>query len=204
MCIIRNDLRETLAYDTFKKRADHDDVLYEFIRDIVTPFEILSAVVGKPNFASRVLPYQSFKRKIDGGRGRGQHHRCSSFRASEDDELSRVHFHANLFSLSAVIDASKDRDAARLQNGLQPRKCFQNRIRAAQMKHSVVWISRHGLTPGDKETIPAHLIMRGLMEHLCHFRLCFASGGFQNGLTYSSNSSSIINGAGWLIFEQFD
>src|SRR6266481_1999116 len=113
MCIIRNDLRETLAYDTFKKRADHGDVLYEFIREIVTLLEIVSAVVGQPNFASRVLPYQSFQRKIDGGRGRGQHHRCSSFGASENDELSRVHFHANLFSLPTVIDASKYRDAAR-------------------------------------------------------------------------------------------
>ena len=58
--------------------------------------------------------------------------------ASENDELRRMHFHPDLLSLPAVIDARQFRETARLQNGVQPLECFRNGVRTTQVYHSVV------------------------------------------------------------------
>src|SRR5579863_585674 len=110
----------TLRYNTLKQRADHGDILYQITRNIVALFKILGAVVGNPDFSARILPHESLKRKIDGESGRGHHQRRAAFGTSENDELSRVHFHSDFFSLAAVIDASKYGETFRLQNGVQP------------------------------------------------------------------------------------
>src|SRR5271170_4739535 len=101
--------------------------------------EIFGAVVRHPDFAAPVFPDQCLQGQVNSDRGRSHHDGRAALRAAEQNELRGVHLQADFLSFAAVIDTAKYREPFLFQHGFDALEGFGNRVRTADVLHSVVW-----------------------------------------------------------------
>src|ERR1019366_291981 len=127
-----------LFHSLLKERSRARDVFQKIGRDAMPLLKIFGRVVGKPDFALRVLPGERLQRKIDGDTRGSDHQRRAAFGIAEDQELRGTHREAGLGSFAAVIDERENCDAFFFENGLQARQSFRNGIAAGDVYDS--WV----------------------------------------------------------------
>ncbi len=130
-----------LAGSVGSQHLDDTHVLHQVCGYPMPLRQIGRRIVGDPDIAFWILPDEQFQGQIDSNASRRQHQGSAGLGITEDEQLGRKHFHADLLRFSAVVDQGKDRDPLCSKKFLRAAEGFLDGIIAGFIYESG---SRHG------------------------------------------------------------